>query len=99
MDDNLRLFLEKFAELERRVRKLAVEDRALREEVQSLRYRLESSEAEAAVLRRTLDKERGARRSARDKLSDLVVKLEGLKEGVEPEQEETGLAEVAEGER
>ena len=51
MDDRLKSFLGKFAELERRVRKLAAEDRSLREEVKILRQRLLQSEAEAASLR------------------------------------------------
>ena len=76
MDDGLKKFLEKFAELERRVRKLAAEDRALKDEVRSLRDRLSSAEAEAQVLRETLEREREARKSARDRLDGLIERLD-----------------------
>ena len=99
MDDNLKAFLEKFAEFERRVRKLAAEDRALRDDVQSLRERLNSSEAETSVLRDLLDREKLARKSARDKVAELIGRLENLKQGPEPAPEEVELVEVAEGER
>ncbi|HUT56038.1 MAG TPA: hypothetical protein VM658_21790 [bacterium] len=79
MDDNLRAFLEKFAELERRVRKLAAEDRALRQEVKALRDKAVSAEAETGVLRDLLLREKGLRLKARDHLDDLIARLDGIK--------------------
>jgi len=84
MDDNLRAFLEKFAELERRVRKLAAEDRALRQEVKALREKVTSAEAESQVLRDLLTREKGLRVKARDHLDDLIARLDSLK-GAGPE--------------
>lgn len=81
MDDNLRSFLEKFAELERRVRKQAAEDRALHQEVRILRERLLAAESEAALFREVLEKERGLRHKARDRVSDLIERIEGLRSG------------------
>ena len=98
MEENLREFLEKFAELERRVRKLAVEDRALRQELRQLRDKLNVSEAEAGILRRELEKEKGLRADARDHLDDLIHRLEGFKGGALVEEAGRELAEVAEGE-
>jgi regulator of replication initiation timing len=78
MEERLQDFLERFAELERRVRKLAVEDRALREEVKKLRQRLSESEAEAAVLKAQLGRSDWAREAARQRLTGLIERLERL---------------------
>jgi len=80
MDDNFRSFLEKFAELERRIRKLGAEDRALRDEVKSLSERLEVMEAETAELKDKLARERSARKGAGERVSGLIDKLEGLRD-------------------
>lgn len=78
MEENLKSFLENFAELERRIRKLGAEDRALRDEVQSLSERLKLKEAEAQMLREVLSKERTTRHLTRDRVSGLIGKLEQL---------------------
>jgi predicted nuclease with TOPRIM domain len=92
MDENLRAFLEKFAELERRVRRLAAEDRSLRQEVRSLKEKLSSVEAEAVVLRDVAGRERGAREKARDHLDALIARLEGAKGADESNRLQTGGA-------
>lgn len=79
MDENLKIFLENFAELERRIRKFGVEDRSLRDEVNSLSERLELKEAEARMLREVLSKERTTRHLTRDRLGGLIEKLDGLR--------------------
>jgi regulator of replication initiation timing len=86
MEERLQDFLERFAELERRVRKLAVEDRALREEVKNLRQRLSESEAEATVLKAQLGRSDWAREAARQRLTGLIERLERLQvEGEGPQ--------------
>ena len=96
MDENIKQFLEKFAELERRVRKLAVEDRALREEVQSLREKLSAAEAEAEMFREMLAREQSVRMKARTELDDLIARLDGLKDGEKAPADGRLLAEVSE---
>ena len=83
MEDNLKVFLEKFAELERRVRKQAARDRSLRDEVQSLRDRLAGAEDEIAGLQRRVEGERSARTDARDRVSALIQRLESISGGDE----------------
>ena len=78
MEERLQDFLERFAELERRVRKLAAEDRALREEVKKLSQRLSESEAGAAALKAQLGRSDWARESARQRLTGLIDRLERL---------------------
>lgn len=78
MDGELRSFLEKFAELERRVRKLAAENRSLKEEVQGLRQQFQDAREEAESLRGSLSQERAGRKAVRDRVDDLIERLEGL---------------------
>lgn len=75
MDDVLKSFLEKFAELERRVRKLAAEDRALRDEAARLRQRLAQSESEAAGLKAELSRRELSQAEARQRLNFLIERL------------------------
>ena len=81
MDDQLKAFLIKFAELERRVRKLAVEDRGLRREVSAIKERLAVKERETAALSRRLAEEEAARGRVREQLARLIERLERLKAG------------------
>jgi len=97
MDDKLRGFLEKFAELERRTRKLAAEDRALRDEVRDLRGRLSSAESLAESLRDEVEQEREARRLARERVDDLLARLRSIKDGADPGPSEAGAGEALEG--
>lgn len=83
MDDGLRQFLDKFAELERRVRKLAAENRSMKQELESAREEAHEAREEAEAAERMLERERSARQSARDRIGDLIVRLEGLKGGAE----------------
>lgn len=78
MDERLKSFLEKFAELERRVRKLAVEDRGLREEVRRLRQRLSEMEAENATLRTELSRRQACQQEARERLTRLIDQLASM---------------------
>jgi predicted nuclease with TOPRIM domain len=78
MDDSINSFLNKFAELERRVRKMAVRDRGLNEEVEILRRKLESAEAENSNLEKMLEDERKLCFQARDRLGGLIEKLESV---------------------
>lgn len=81
MDEGLKNFLVRFAELERRVRRLAAEDRGLREEVKQLRSKLELSEAEARALREMLNREQARRRQAAEEVGDLIERLSALRKG------------------
>jgi len=96
MDENLKNFLEKFAELERRVRKLAAEDRALREEVSSLKKRLQGAESEAELLRESLQREAMTRSSVREKVSGLIERLDEARNGGSMTDVGKALAEVGE---
>ncbi len=81
MEDNLKDFLEKFAELERRVRKQAAADRSFRDEVQTLRDRLAGAEDEIAGLQRRVEGERSARGEARERVAALIQRLESISDG------------------
>ena len=82
--------------MERRVRKLAAEDRALREEVQSLKKRLHGAESEAELLRESLLKESAARSGAREKIGDLIDRLDEVRNGGSMAEVGAALAEVSE---
>lgn len=79
MEEKLKSFLLKFAELERRVRKLSAEDRGLREEVKRLRGQLEAAAAQSQALREMLTREQALRTRARDEVDQLLTRLSGLR--------------------
>lgn len=84
MEDKLKDFLFKFAELERRVRKLALEDRALREEVRSLRTELEQARRETDEVRQALVEDRELRESASRRVAALIKWLGEARSGGSP---------------
>ncbi len=93
MDETLKAFLEKFAGLERRVRKLAAEDRGLRDEVRSLRERLVEAGEREDELKALLEEEREIREEASRRVDELIGKLESLDDADAekgPEQEAEG---------
>ena len=83
MDEGLKSFLEKFAELERRIRKLAAEDRALKEEISELRAELDQANSDREEAERKLEKERGTRKKALRMVDELIEKLESTEKGEE----------------
>lgn len=83
MDDEFRSFLDKFAEIERRVRKLLVDERSLRDEAASLEGRLSEAVARVESLERELESERDSRRRVQERLDALIQWLEGLSQGSE----------------
>lgn len=80
MEDNLRVFLDKFAEVERRVRKMAAEDRALRNEVSELREKLAEAMAETDRARAELAEEQKTRESVKERLDRLIARIETVKQ-------------------
>ncbi len=105
VEESLRMFLEKFAELERRVRKMAVENRSTRDEVASLREKVRSMEAENSRLRVVLEEERSVRTKASAMIGDLIESIESLGDSSSREEDgesdsfQTREAGVIEGER
>jgi len=75
--------LEKFAEIERRVRKLLVYERSLRDEVSSLEGRLSEAQARAESLEQELETERASRLKVQERVDSLINWLEGLEKGTE----------------
>jgi len=92
MEDKLKDFLFKFAELERRVRKQALEDRALREEVRSLRNELEQARREADEVRQALVKDRELRESASQRVAELIQWLGEARSGGSPDRAQQSAA-------
>ncbi len=75
--------MEKFAEIERRVRKLLVYERSLHDEVSSLQGRLSEAVALAESLEDELESERACRRKVQERVDNLIHWLEGMEKGAE----------------